>query len=103
MESLSQFFSIWINDILNLVIYLILLAISANSNSTGVALVAFLGFIVLSIRGLSLSVRRWHDLDKSGWMVLTSLMPIMSLYLVFKSSDPGSNQYGPAPEEGQLW
>lgn len=116
MESLSQFFSfdgrirritIWINGVVNVVIYLILLAISASSNSTGVALVAFLGFIVLSIRVLSLSVRRWHDLDKSGWMVLISLVPIVGLYAVFmlgfKSGDLGPNQYGAAPEEGQLF
>lgn len=57
--------------------------------------------LIFSIIGLSISIRRWHDLNKSGWWVLISVVPFGSLYALYKQGfvrgDDGSNQYGPAP------
>lgn len=72
-------------------------------------LVVILGLIglVLWVIGISISVRRWHDLNKSGWWVLINLIPffgwIYSLIMLgFMSGDRGPNQYGPPPQEGQI-
>ena len=47
------------------------------------------------------AVRRCHDMGKSGWFVLLSLIPIanivVGLMLLFCSGDPGENEYGPNP------
>lgn len=61
------------------------------------------------IPGLAVGVRRLHDIGKSGWMILISLIPIVGpiwlLVLMVQDSDPFENAYGPNPkgiEEGTL-
>ena len=49
-------------------------------------------------RGLSVSVRRLHDINKSGWWLLLSitiigLIPL--LYWACKKGDDDGNKYGP--------
>ncbi len=52
------------------------------------------GIIVSVIAG----IKRLHDFDQSGWLILLNLIPvagfIMVLLMLFKSSSPGLNQYG---------
>lgn len=56
---------------------------------------------VLFIPALSVAVRRLHDVNKSGWMILIALIPIVGsiwlLVLLVTESDPGENQYGQNP------
>jgi uncharacterized membrane protein YhaH (DUF805 family) len=69
---------------------------------------AFLGspyvFLVLLIIRLNaaVSIRRLHDIGKSGWFWFIGLIPIVNLYLVYltciKKGDVGHNQYGPDPK-----
>ena len=53
--------------------------------------------------GVSLMVRRFHDLGKSGWYILWNLCPVInigvSLYLLFGKGVSGENSYGPDPLE----
>ena len=60
---------------------------------------AMLGLIIPS---LAVAVRRLHDQDKSGWMLLLGFIPIIGsiILLVFYCTDgtPGPNQYGPDPK-----
>jgi uncharacterized membrane protein YhaH (DUF805 family) len=51
---------------------------------------------------LAIAVKRWHDVDKSGWWVLVGLVPAVGglIALVFNgfiAGTPGPNQYGPPP------
>lgn len=59
------------------------------------------GLLIL-IPGLSLAVRRLHDVGKSGWWILIALIPIIGaiILLVFavQDSEPQPNQYGPNPK-----
>ncbi len=53
---------------------------------------------------LAAMVRRWHDRDKSGWMSLVMLIPILGpLWILiecgFLDGTPGSNRFGPSPKE----
>lgn len=47
------------------------------------------------------SIRRLHDCGHSGWLILISLIPIislgLSLYLLFKRGDQGRNSFGWPP------
>lgn len=75
----------------------------------GATLVGEVGFwifyglacIALIWPGLALGVKRCHDRDKSGWFMLVSLIPIVSIwYLVevgFLRGTDGPNQYGEDP------
>ncbi len=57
--------------------------------------------IPLTIYILSCYVKRWHDMDKSGWMVLTLFIPlaniIILLLLLILPGTEGINRFGPAP------
>ena len=52
-----------------------------------------------------LTIRRLHDLDKSGWFCLAMLVPVVntlfSIYVVFAPGTVGSNKYGADPLEGR--
>ena len=50
----------------------------------------FLGlFIIIPL--LAVSVRRMHDINRSGWWIL---VPWISVFFLFKKSDKGINDYG---------
>ena len=51
---------------------------------------------------LATQFKRWHDRDRSGWMILFNLVPFVGwLYclfvLGFLKGTSGANQYGPDP------
>ncbi len=66
-----------------------------------IGLLLILFFIALVIPGLAVSVRRLHDSDKSGWLLLLSFVPFGGIaVLIFTLIDgtPGPNRYGDDPK-----
>lgn len=59
--------------------------------------------IALILPGISLGIRRLHDIGKSGWWLLIGFVPIIGavVLLIFYCMDsvPGENEYGPNPKE----
>ena len=59
--------------------------------------------LAIILPSLAVAVRRLHDIGKSGWMILISLIPLIGgiwlLVLLVTDSNPGNNQYGPNPKE----
>lgn len=59
--------------------------------------------LVVFLPSLAASVRRLHDCNYSGWMVLISFIPLIGgiwlLVLLCKASDPVANEYGAQPVE----
>lgn len=55
----------------------------------------------LLLPGLGICVRRLHDIGKSGWWLLLSLIPVVGTIILIvwycKPSQPGENEYGPIP------
>jgi len=51
---------------------------------------------------LAVSVRRLHDIGRSGWWLLIGLIPILGPMVLFITtvldSEPGVNHYGPNPK-----
>ena len=51
---------------------------------------------------LAVTARRLHDTNKSGWLMLIALIPLVGgiILIVFLATDstPGSNQYGENPK-----
>lgn len=66
-------------------------------------LVALLAFL---LPGIAVSIRRLHDLDKSGWFYLVFLIPLIGfiLMIVFyvQEGTTGANEYGPDPRAAAL-
>jgi len=62
----------------------------------------FLYALAIIIPSLAVAVRRLHDIGKSGWMILVTLIPLIGaiwlLVLLVTDSKPGANQYGPNPK-----
>lgn len=58
--------------------------------------------LAILLPALAVSIRRLHDIGKSGWFVLLSLIPCVGSIILLiwhcKDSDPGDNQYGPNPK-----
>jgi uncharacterized membrane protein YhaH (DUF805 family) len=50
--------------------------------------------LAVLVPSIAVSVRRMHDVDKSGWF---SLIPIYNLILACTAGTPGANHYGPDP------
>ena len=52
---------------------------------------------------LAVSVRRLHDVGKSGWMCFIALIPLIGtiwiLVIMLTDSNPGKNKYGENPKE----
>jgi uncharacterized membrane protein YhaH (DUF805 family) len=62
--------------------------------------------LAVIIPGLAVSVRRLHDLGKSGWMILIALIPFIGgiwlLVLYCTEGQKGENQYGPDPKAEEI-
>lgn len=54
--------------------------------------------LIVFIPSLAIMVRRMHDINKSGWMILVSLIPLAGfiwlLVLLCKKGNEGANNYG---------
>ncbi len=64
------------------------------------SLFALLYALVTFIPNIALSVRRLHDIGRSGWWWFIGLIPILNLLLVIWAIFPGEegdNRYGPPP------
>lgn len=80
------------------------LSIEASSITGSVVggLVGIAAYVAGVWFGLAQGVKRLHDLDKSGWMILLFLVPIVgtvfALYLLFADGTVGPNRYGEDPK-----
>lgn len=58
--------------------------------------------LVMLIPALAVSVRRLHDIDRSGWWALIPIIPLVGfiVWLVFmaKDSNEYENRFGPSPK-----
>ncbi len=68
------------------------------SGPGGILFIIFV--LAMIIPCITVSIRRLHDLDRSGWWFLVSLIPLgsllLSIYFLFKGTD-GANSFGEDP------
>jgi uncharacterized membrane protein YhaH (DUF805 family) len=69
-----------------------------------------LACLALMIPGLSLTVRRLHDLDRTGWWVVTAFIPFLNfvfgIILLIWCAQPGtegSNRFGIDPKAHEIF
>jgi uncharacterized membrane protein YhaH (DUF805 family) len=79
--------------------WFMLFLVIANFFLSFIPVVGFIFAIVSLVPSMAAGARRLHDIDKSGWLVLIGLIPLVSLILIYFFIQPsdGSNQYGPVP------
>ena len=96
----------WYFVLFSVIVSLVLSAIDALlgtfSSSTNVGLLSGIYGLAIIIPSIAVSVRRLHDIDRTGWWILINLVPIVGsiVLLVFYVLDgtPGDNRYGPNPK-----
>lgn len=80
--------------IVNVVLEIFAVAVGSLALSLLIGLV----MIVVGLSGLSVGVRRMHDSDKSGWMLLLGLIPfigaIIVIVLLVLPGTPAPNRFG---------
>lgn len=70
---------------------------------TGIYPVTFFYMIVTLLPGISLFIRRLHDIDKSGWWLLIVLIPLLGALLIFIFTcikSDGDNRFGNCAHDG---
>ncbi len=69
---------------------------------TGYGIIYTLYALAVLLPGLAVTVRRLHDIGKSGWWIFITLIPFIGaiwlLVLLATDSQPSDNQYGPNPK-----
>ena len=72
-----------------------------NSDSIFVLMPTGIFSLCTGIGSIMLGIRRLHDLNKSGWFMLVSLIPfiniLFALYLLLAQGSVGYNRYGEDP------
>ena len=66
-----------------------------------IPVVGFLWPLAILVPSLAITIRRLHDINKSGWWVLINLVPLVGsiLLLVWLATDSApNNQWGPCPK-----
>jgi uncharacterized membrane protein YhaH (DUF805 family) len=68
-----------------------------------VAGIAFLAYAMLTVFvAASLTIRRLHDIGRSGWLFWFTYLPVvnivLAIYTLVKKGEPGPNKYGPPPK-----
>jgi uncharacterized membrane protein YhaH (DUF805 family) len=86
-------------------LFSILVAVAANIVDAiiGAPILSILVALGLFLPNLSVSVRRLHDIDKTGWWILIGLIPLIGFIVLIifylQKGDPGENSYGPPMAE----
>ena len=66
-----------------------------------VLLLIIVASLYMTVYHIGIAARRLHDLGKSGWWQLLSLIPFVNLafalYLLFFKGEEGENRFGPDP------
>jgi uncharacterized membrane protein YhaH (DUF805 family) len=83
-------------------LFIILVGIVDQSLFKGAPLLSLPYFLAGMVAGLSVSIRRLHDIGNSGWWILIQFFPVIGGLWLFVlhclDSEPGSNDYGPNPK-----
>ena len=69
--------------------------------ATAFIVVGWIMLPILIIPTLSATVRRLHDVDKSGWWMVLGIIPVANLYLIYtltRKGSEGDNRYGISAE-----
>lgn len=80
------------------IVDVVLQIISAAAGSSALSLLISLILIVVGLSAISVGARRLHDSDKSGWLLLIGIIPIIGTIIVIvllcMSPTPGPNRFG---------
>ena len=81
---------------------LLILGLAFGEDSPASNIMVTIFYLIMLVPNLSVSVRRLHDIGKSGWWLFIGLIPLIGSLLLlvwsFMDSEPDENQYGENPK-----
>jgi uncharacterized membrane protein YhaH (DUF805 family) len=92
----------WLHGVLALLVVGIVLMALLEIAGVSPARAEYLVNLLIAWPAIAVSVKRWHDRDKSGWWVLIAFIPLIGqLWTLvdngFLRGTPGPNRFGPEP------
>ncbi|MDP5291999.1 DUF805 domain-containing protein [Oceanimonas sp. CHS3-5] len=76
------------------------------SEEMGIGVLGGIYTLLVLLPSLAVTVRRLHDIGRSGWWVLMAFIPLVGVLVLFVfmllDSKPGENQYGNNPKQEAL-
>lgn len=92
----------WTFTLVNVVIGIVINILGSIISQTLFGIIGLLFCLALIIPGIAVGIRRLHDVGKSGWWLLISLVPVVGVIVLIiflvTDSQAGSNQYGANPK-----
>ena len=99
----------WYYTLMNIILIIglqVLIFLAAMSQLGVVSMILGAVYLIYAlgtlVPSLAVAVRRLHDVGKSGWFILISLIPLIGgiwlLVLMCTDSMPGENEFGPNPK-----
>lgn len=89
-------------SIISIVLSIIEIALSLEI-AADIGLLSTIFTLIILIPSLSVTVRRLHDIGRTGWWLLLSFIPILGWIALFVftllDSESGNNKYGSNPKE----
>jgi uncharacterized membrane protein YhaH (DUF805 family) len=96
----------WMFILFNLIFMLIAYILNSILTGNGYGFIYMIYSLAVFLPGLAVSIRRLHDIGKSGWYLLLGFIPIIGgiwlLVLVCLDGNAGDNMYGPNPKSVSL-
>lgn len=68
----------------------------------GVGILTLIFSLLILVPSISVTIRRLHDIGRSGWWILLNFIPVIGTIIVFVmtvlDSQPSANKYGANPK-----
>lgn len=98
----------WMFALINFIVLILLsfldelLGTKTSNDEGGIGLLYLVYYLVSILPSLAVSIRRLHDIGKSGWYIFITLIPLAGaiwfLILVCMEGEPRPNQWGENPK-----
>jgi uncharacterized membrane protein YhaH (DUF805 family) len=100
----EYWYFVLINIIISVALAIVDSVTGTYNSDVGLGLLSGMYTLAVLVPGIAVSVRRLHDIGRSGWWLLVVLVPIVGAIVLFifmvLDSKPEQNEYGPSPKYG---
>ena len=91
----------WTFTLINYAISILLGFVSDQTESGALGVAGIIFLLAIFLPSLAVTVRRFHDTDRSGWFILLGLIPVLGVLIVLVMmllpGTTGENRFGPPP------
>ncbi|SHM90046.1 DUF805 domain-containing protein [Actinacidiphila paucisporea] len=92
----------WMYNLFNIIALVVLAGIGLQARTTSAMIPYYLYLAAIFIPSIAVTVRRLHDINQSGWLMLIGLIPFLGgiamLVITCAEGDAVPNAHGPNPK-----